>query len=103
MDPRAISDELGWQPFRMWRGGEPRRTLKNEPLDGLYKHSYWVRNFEFVGTKTFFSSCMSIVAELEQHREFLLRLEADGGDVRMAVYLPGDENIGADLPWQAME
>ena len=102
MDPNGITRALGREPYQAWRAGEPRRTPSGHPMPSVGRESYWVWRTEIAGERNFFAALMAEVDWLEVHAAMLAGIVAEGGRIVLSLALPGDVNIGATLPHDAV-
>lgn len=102
MDPRAITLALGRDPYQAWRAGEPRRTPTGHPMPSVGRESYCVWRKELVGQRDFFAAVLAELDWLRQHTGLLEVIAAGGGEIALSLALPGDVNIGATLPHDAL-
>ncbi len=81
-----ITSNLHLKPRRNWTVGEPRRTPKGTPLEGVYKESYCC--FEFgEGEDGELANCLrKAIGELRRYKPFLQQIRASGGSLEFFVF-----------------
>jgi hypothetical protein len=102
LDPDLVSRTLGFTPGIAWRAGEPRRTPKGTPLEGVRSEGYWSANPFSYGWRESTDAQVEdaleeLVSFLEQHKDFLLNL-SQAGAVRLWVSTQGNRNYTLELP-----
>ena len=103
IDPSAISTQLGRQPCRQIRVGDPRMTPKGRPLEGTYSQSYWWTD---ISGDTFQPATSidaehviaSLLKELAPHAEFLLELRKTGGKGVIQLTSSSARSYAIELP-----
>jgi hypothetical protein len=90
VEPTDITRTLGIEPQHTWRAGDARRGPDGQPLEGLYRESYWIgRLMEEPQLSVDHVSVESVVlrtlAQLRKSFQFLAGLNADGGVVELHV------------------
>jgi hypothetical protein len=103
IDPDEITRVLGRTPYQSWQAGAPRRTPAGHEMPTVGRQSYWVWTVEVSGRRNFFKALMEEIDGLSAHAAFLAHVVGSGGRVALVVNLPGDLNIGATLPHQAVQ
>jgi hypothetical protein len=103
IDPDLISTELGLQPRHSAMAGQPRRTPKGRPLDGVYSESYWWcepwERGEVASTDLLIEDSIAEVVELlSPHKAFLNRLRAEGGRILLWVSSYSNRNYAFEVP-----
>jgi hypothetical protein len=85
----VLTDKLRLEPAHSWTAGEPRRSQTGAPLGGKHRDSYWsaplpaqMDGQNSMPLELFFSQQ---VLQLGRHREFLNKLQSDGGEVSLLV------------------
>lgn len=83
LDPDLVSRILGLEPGIAWRAGEPRRTPKGTPLEGVRSEGYWSANPFSYGWRESTDAqvedtLVELVSFLEPHKDFLLSLGQAG-------------------------
>lgn len=101
-DPADITAALDMAPKNAWKAGSPRRTPRDEPLQGTYRESYWSAS---LGGDAWKDSApvalepflLTHLRALSAHAKFLNRLVADGGSCELFVELNGAGEIGLEM------
>ncbi len=101
LDPVLLTKTLHLEPLHCWRAGEPRRSVTGTALGGEHRESYWSAPLpgQAVGAaavplELFLSQQL---VQLNRHRVFLARLQAEGGQLSLLVELAPDENAALTL------
>jgi hypothetical protein len=102
IDPAKITERFGFEPKITQVAGTPRKTLKGDPLPGMYKESAWSHSFRVERNRLFFQDVVKVIDRLEPHKEFLHEIVDGGGTIELIVNLPGEINIGDCFPWRNM-
>jgi hypothetical protein len=91
LDLNVLTDKLRLEPAHSWKAGEPRRSQSGAQLGGQHRDSYWSAPLpaQMLGPnsmplETFFSQQ---VLQLSRHREFLCKLQSDGGEISLLIEL----------------
>jgi hypothetical protein len=88
IDPAAISAELGIQPSRTWKVGEPRSTPSGRLLKGGPRsESYWIASIS-AGRQTdapLRDAISTALDELTRHKDLFYRIRAEGGKVEFFI------------------
>jgi hypothetical protein len=91
LDLKVLTERLRLEPAHSWMAGEPRRSQSGSPLGGQHRESYWSAPLpaQMTGPNSmplelFFSQQ---VIQLARHREFLCKLQSDGGEISLLVEL----------------
>jgi hypothetical protein len=89
LDLNVLTDTLRLEPAHCWTAGEPRRSQTGAPLGGNHRDSYWSAPLpaqmdgpNSMPLELFFSQQ---VLQLGRHRDFLSKLQSDGGEVSLLV------------------
>jgi len=89
LDLNVLTDTLRLEPAHCWTAGEPRRSQTGAPLGGNHRDSYWSSPLpaqmdgpNSMPLELFFSQQ---VLQLGRHRDFLSKLQSDGGEVSLLV------------------
>ncbi|HEV7608355.1 MAG TPA: DUF4279 domain-containing protein [Steroidobacteraceae bacterium] len=97
VDPVEITRTLGIEPLHTWRVGEPRVGPAGEPLDGVYRESYWMARLMdepelSSGLVSVESVLLRTLAQLRRSLQFLAELNSDGGvaEVHVSIFARGD-------------
>jgi hypothetical protein len=102
IDPDVITRTLQLTPTRFTMVGSERKTPRGDVLPGRHRASIWSHSFRIERSRPFFRDVVEVINRLEQHKTFLAELDHSGGSITIIVHLPGDTNIGDNLPWQEM-
>ena len=87
----VLTDELRLEPAHTWTAGEPRRSQTGAPLGGNHRDSYWSAPLpaQALGPNSMplelFLSQQ--VLQLSRHRDFLCKLQSDGGEMSLLIEL----------------
>jgi hypothetical protein len=96
LDPALLTQTLHLEPLHCWRAGEPRRSVTGAALGGEHRESYWSAPLpgEGVGAAAFPLELFlgSQLVQLNRHREFLGRLQAESGQISLLIELSPVEN-----------
>jgi hypothetical protein len=91
LDLGVLTEKLRIEPAHSWTAGEPRRSQSGSALGGQHRESYWSAPLpaQMTGPNSmplelFFSQQ---VLQLSRHREFLSKLQSDGGEISLLVEL----------------
>jgi len=91
LDLKVLTDRLRLEPAHSWLAGEPRRSQSGAPLGGQHRESYWSAQLpaQMTGPNSmplelFFSQQ---VIQLARHREFLNKIQSDGGEISLLIEL----------------
>ena len=87
----VMTEKLRLEPAHTWTAGEPRRSQTGAPLGGNHRDSYWSAPLpaQMIGPNSmplelFFSQQ---VLQLARYRDFLCKLQSDGGEISLLVEL----------------
>jgi hypothetical protein len=97
-DPSGITEQLKIAPTMSHAFGAPCKTPNGKLLPGTYKVSRWGWSMRVEGKRNFFEDVAQLAERLKPHKEFLAKLAGTGGKIAVIVDLPGDVNIGWNLP-----
>jgi hypothetical protein len=85
----VLADKLRLEPAHCWTAGEPRRSQTGAPLGGNHRDSYWSAQLpaqmdgpNSMPLELFFSQQ---VLQLSRHRDFLSKVQSDGGEISLLV------------------
>jgi Domain of unknown function (DUF4279) len=96
LDPALLTQTLHLEPLHCWRAGEPRRSATGTALGGEHRESYWSAPLpgEGVGAAAFPLELFlgSQLVQLNRHREFLSRLQAENAQISLLIELSPVEN-----------
>ena len=96
LDPALLTQTLHLEPLHCWRAGEPRRSATGAALGGDHRESYWSAPLpgEGVGAAAFPLEMFlgSQLVQLNRHREFLGRLQAESAQISLLIELAPVEN-----------
>src|SRR6266566_5787909 len=65
IDPAKITEGFGFEPKMTHVAGTPRKTLKGDPLPGMYKESAWSHSFRVERNRLFFQDVVKVIDRLE--------------------------------------
>lgn len=94
IDPAVITQALGLQPKRTWTRGQPRQTPTGQPLEGIYRDSYWYHAYDTPDDEQCAAFIHSAAMALQQHGDFFHRLRSEGADTQFFVGLFSSGNFG---------
>ena len=101
LDLSVLADKLRLEPAHCWAAGEPRRSQTGSPLGGNHRDSYWSAPLPAPMTgpasmplELFFSQQL---LQLARHRDFLNKLQSDGGEVSLLVELAPTANAALTI------
>jgi len=85
----VLADKLRLEPAHCWTAGELRRSQTGAPLGGNHRDSYWsallpaqMDGPNSMPLELFFSQQ---VLQLSRHRDFLSKVQSDGGEISLLV------------------
>lgn len=84
-DLSSCSEELGLQPFRLCRSGEPRTTPRGNPLKGLWHDSYWTSSLDVSTCNGLEDALMEVARRLTEHQRFFARHTESGGAASLFI------------------
>jgi hypothetical protein len=101
--PGEITSALGIQPNAFCEAGQPRKTPKGTPLEGVYRESYWnadpFNRGEYSSTDDLAEDALAEVLQLiEPHKAFIHRLRHEGARVLVQVSSFSGRNYALELP-----
>jgi hypothetical protein len=89
VDPALLTETLHLEPLHSWRAGEPRRSVTGAALGGDHRESYWSAPLpgQAVGAAAFPLEMFlgQQLVQLNRHREFLSRLQAEGAQISLLI------------------
>lgn len=101
MDPAVLTETLRTEPEHAWKAGDPRRSQGGSALGGTHRDSYWSAPLpaqpaggHSLPLELFFSQQ---VLQLNRHRDFLCRLQREGGAISLLVELVPLPNTSVTL------
>lgn len=102
MDPHIITGTLGKEPFRSWQAGSPRKTPKGDPLEGVYKETYWsarlTKNESISSEEVPLESFLLEETNLfKNHSSFLGNIKDSGGKIEYFIGVFGNSNMGCEF------
>jgi hypothetical protein len=102
LDPDNVTRTLGLAPEVSWRAGEPRKTPKGTPLQGVRTEGYWTSDPFSYGWRQSTDAQLEdaleeLVSFLEPYREFLRELSREGA-VRIWASTHSNRNFAVELP-----
>jgi Domain of unknown function (DUF4279) len=96
LDPAVLTKTLHLEPLHSWRVGEPRRSVTGAVLGGEHRESYWSAPLpgQVVGAAAFPLELFLAqqLVQLSRHREFLGRLQDEGGQISLLIEISRVEN-----------
>ena len=96
LDPALLTQTLHLEPSHCWQAGEPRRSATGAVLGGEHRESYWSAPLPGggVGAAAFPLELFigSQLVQLNRHREFLSRLQAESAQISLLIELAPVEN-----------
>ena len=96
LDPAVLTKTLHLEPLHSWRAGEPRRSVTGAALGGEHRESYWSAPLpgQAVGAAAFPLELFlgQQLVQLSRHREFLSRLQDEGGQISLLIEISRVEN-----------
>ncbi|HVW68207.1 MAG TPA: DUF4279 domain-containing protein [Steroidobacteraceae bacterium] len=96
LDPGLLTKTLHLDPAHSWRAGEPRRSVTGAALGGEHRESYWSAPLpsQAVGAAALPLELFlgQQLVQLNRHRDFLARLQDEGGQLSLLVELAPVEN-----------
>lgn len=99
-EPSEITRELGMEPRRTWKVGDPRATPTGTPLPGTYAESYWYTKLCSLvasSAESLESALLRLVGGLRNHEQFFLRVRRDGGRAEFYVGVNGPRSYGFEF------
>ena len=101
MAPQDITDALGLQPSRSWRGREPRSMPTGTPLSGVNSDIYWTTKLgEGSWPPTSLPTAIgAALDELSDRRAFLHQIRAEGGQAEFFIGWFFEGQSGDTLPY----
>ncbi len=102
LDPAEITAKLGLQPHQSSKAGDPIITPKGTRLPGVHGTGSWNHVFRYEGEPHFSEQINAILDQLVRHKTFFHKIDKSGGSTDLYLQLPGDTNIGDDLPWTVL-
>jgi hypothetical protein len=96
LDPALLTKTLHLEPLHSWRAGEPRRSVTGAARGGDHRESYWSAPLpgQAVGAASFPLEMFlgQQLVQLNRHREFLSRLQAEGAQLSLLIEFMPVEN-----------
>ena len=96
LDPAVLTKTLHLEPQHSWRAGEPRRSVSGTTLGGEHRETYWSAPLpgQAVGAAAFAPEMFlsQQLVQLSRHREFLGRVQSEGGQISLLVEISRVEN-----------
>jgi hypothetical protein len=101
LDPAVLTKTLHLESLHSWRAGEPRRSVTGAVLGGEHRESYWSAPLpgQAVGSAAFPLELFlgQQLVQLGRHRDFLGRLQAEGGQISLLIEITRVENAALTL------
>jgi len=101
IDLSIIPATLGMTAHALWKAGDPRRTPKGTPLEGIRKDCYCSITFDELADLP--QSLTAALAILKEHNDFLLSLSEEGVEFAFFVGWFSDSSSGDTLQWQLLD
>jgi len=101
-DPLEIGRELEWAPEASRKAGEPRTTLKGNPLPGLNKESFWYAVLPVTEESTLSSVIGATNRRLISRKHYLASLVSTGGVLEYFIGWFIDSNVGECIDWETL-
>jgi hypothetical protein len=96
LDPALLTETLHLDPLHTWKAGDPRRSATGAVLGGKHRDSYWSAPLpgQAVGVAAFPLELFMAqqLVQLSRHREFLGRIQAEGGQISLLIEISNVEN-----------
>jgi hypothetical protein len=104
MDPAIISMELGLEPDRMWRAGDPKITAKGGSLGGIREKSYWVARVVHESDPQRYpaDALEELVGRFLPCKPFFAKIRVESGQVEFYLSWSIDRNCGDELSPELM-
>jgi hypothetical protein len=100
-DLNYLGSLLKLESNREWIAGEPRKTPKDTPLEGINKESYWCARLpndpESSETCTLEDKLIEWTSNLEEYRAEFDKLLSEGGKIEYFIWIYCDKNLGFEL------
>jgi hypothetical protein len=100
--PEEISRVLGIQPSASFEAGQPRKTPKGTPLEGVYRESYWNADpfdrGEYSSTDDLAEDALTEVLQvIEPHKVFIQKLRGEGARILVQISSFSGRNYAFEL------
>jgi hypothetical protein len=96
LDPALLTETLHLDPLHTWKAGDPRRSATGAVRGGEHRDSYWSAPLpgQAVGAAAFPLELFMAqqLVQLGRHREFLRRIQAEGGQISLLIEISNVEN-----------
>jgi hypothetical protein len=105
-EPQTATNVLGLTPSRIWRAGDARTTPQGDPLEGVYKDSYWTATVAEGRSQEIDlpTAIGNVVERLWPNRQFLIDFVDSGGIAEFFIGWFFDEgNFGDVFDWRLFE
>jgi hypothetical protein len=102
-DPAEITREVGLEPLRSWRSGDPRYAPKGTRLEGIWPDTRWSHGFALHKNATLETAVASALDKLKAAERYLAKLRGTGGTAELIVSLSGDAHQGASLNCELLQ
>jgi hypothetical protein len=109
IDPGALTKTLALKPSNAWKAGEPRRTPRGQPLNGINRGSFWTarliqKRYATTPRRSLEAALASEVKRLQKHRSLFRRIQKAGGRTELFVGIFGENgfNFGGELDTDLM-
>jgi hypothetical protein len=98
LDPADIGEALGLEGHVSHRAGDQRRTPKGKLLPGIYSDTRWRHCIRrTVPDHRFAKEVVRFVDRLEDHKEFLASVNAEGGTACLVISFLGDGYLADEI------
>jgi hypothetical protein len=114
IDPKELTEKLGFAPHYSWRAGDRKQDASGEPGEGTYRETYWFGRLPSMSAETIPDRSPGMWAEgipdlplegaimfallrLQRADEFWRALVASGGTARFIVEIYGGRDLTLDL------
>jgi hypothetical protein len=99
LTPEEITAGLGLLPKSVQAVGQPRRTPKGTPLQGVYRDTRWRHcRLHETANQWFVQALVDFVEELRPCKTFLRTLRSTGGEAQVIIQFLGDGYFGDTIP-----
>jgi hypothetical protein len=101
--PEEITRVLGLRPRYFGEAGQPRKTPKGTPLEGVYRESHWSADpfdrGEYSSTDDLAEDALSdVLRVIEPHKAFLQKLRGEGARIVLEIDSFSGRNYAFELP-----
>ena len=107
IDPERITEALGVPPQASWKEGDPRIGAQGEPLQGIYRESYWTGRLmdapQLSSEATVERVLLQVLGQLRRSYEFLQRLRDEGAASELQVSIFSRQEFRLDFSAETLE